>query len=175
MVNSSSWTSTCELHENLTEKHQFKVFRNTKLLSYAVIILTSCPARHCSGICAPLNFVALLLWLRSASSFPDQSLKRLPIDYSIEKLCSALNFCFLQKRPFSNGKIHTLLVTSSPGGSLFFCFSRSSLCRAKTCFFTSPCSPCLSFQPQWVTDGLVIFSTEEKARIFSSLSTLSAV
>ena len=125
---------------------------------------TSCPARRCSGICAPLNFVASLLRLSSTLSLRSRGSAQLcrfapvvplsflasrliaqPTDNPIEKLCSPLDFCWLQKRPFSNGKTYTLLVTSSPGGSLSFYFSRSSPCRAETCFFTSPCSLCHSF------------------------------
>ena len=56
------------------------------------INITSCPARRCLGIRAPLNFVASLPWLHSASSLPDRN-----TDDPIEKFCSAVNFCWLQK------------------------------------------------------------------------------
>ena len=110
-----------------------------------------------SGIHVPLKFVASLLWLRSTlccrfapvaplSFLASPSIAQ-PTDNPVEKLCSALNFCWLQqKRPFSNGK-NTLLVTASPGGSLPFCFSRPSPCRAETCLFASLCSLCHSFNP----------------------------
>ena len=80
-----------------------------------------------------------------------------PTDDPIEKLCSALNFCWLKKKkPFSNGKRHAFLATSSPGGSLPFSFSRtSSPCYAETRFVASPCSLCLSFNPcRWPAGSL---------------------
>ena len=88
-----------------------------------VIYHTSCPSRRCSNIRAPLNFVASLLWLRTASSLLGRSLKQ---HNPMEKLRSAWSLCWLKKKPFSNGKRHMLPVTSSPGGSLQFCFLRSS-------------------------------------------------
>ena len=55
---------------------------------------------------APLNLVALLLDLALLSFLPSRSIAQPtdnPIDH--EKLCSALNFCWLEnKRPCSNGK-----------------------------------------------------------------------
>ena len=116
---------------------------------------TSCPARRCSGTRAPLNFVASLLCMAPLSfvasflcsaqlcrfapvaplSFLASRVIPQPTENPIEKLCSALNFCWLGKRSFSNDKAFTLLVTSSPGGSLP-CFSRSSPWHAQTCLFS---------------------------------------
>ena len=106
-------------------KRKQEVPPQQRLLRAADLFCTSCPARRCSGICAPLNFVASnsLLGLRTASSLPSRSLKQ---HNPMEKLCSALSLCWLKKNPFSNGKRHMLPVTSSPGGSLPFCFLRSS-------------------------------------------------
>ena len=87
-----------------------------KLLEKIYYIYTSCPARRCSGIRAPL------LWLRTASSLLGRSPNPQIIHWEIW-LCFEL---FYIKKAFSNGKRHMLLVTSSPGGSLPFCFSRSS-------------------------------------------------
>ena len=125
---------------------------------------TSCPARRCSGIRAPLNFIASLLWLRSASSLPDRSLN--PQITPVEKLCSALNFCWFEnKRPFSNGKTFTLLVTSCPGGSLPYCFSRSSHCRAETCFFSV--QSLSLFQPLSVSDWRLHFAGGPPSKLLS--------
>ena len=44
------------------------IWNHTSLHTHTIIYMTSCPARRCSGICAPLNFVASLLWVRSSSS-----------------------------------------------------------------------------------------------------------
>ena len=107
--------------------------------------VTDWPSRRCSGIRAPPNFVVLLLC----------QLPRLQIDRSTHRwpswetlLCFKLLLAS-KKRLFSNGKSHTLQDTSSPGGSLPFCFSRSPHkdCGTETDFVTSPCSPCLSYNP----------------------------
>ena len=51
--------------------------------------VTSCPARRCSGICAPLNFVASLLWLRSTLSLCSCAWLRSTLSL---RSCAPLNF-----------------------------------------------------------------------------------
>ena len=113
--------------------------------------MTSCPARRCSGIRAPLNFVASLLtvapllWLRSASSIPDRSLNPQMTSLRSYFLCFELLLASKKKKkkPFSNGKTPSLLVsTSSPGGSLPF-RSRDLLAVGRC----ASCSLCRSFNP----------------------------
>ena len=73
---------------------------------------TGCPVQRCSGIRAPLNFVDSLLWLRSASSLPERSLN--PQITSLRNFFLLWTSAALKKRPSSNDKTWTLLVTSSP-------------------------------------------------------------
>ena len=84
--------------------------------------------------CAPLNFVASLLWLRSASSLPDWSLN--PQITPLRNFSLLWTSAGLKQKGRFRMVIQALLVTSSPGGSLPFCISKSSPCRAETCFFS---------------------------------------
>ena len=61
------------------------VFKTSHFVCLALYCLTSCPARRCSGILAPL------------SSLASWSIAQ-PTDNPIEKLCSALIFCWLKKK-----------------------------------------------------------------------------
>ena len=137
--------------------------------------MTNCPAQRCLGIRAPLNFVSSLLWLCSALPFPNRSLNA--------QITSLRNFVLLwtavglkKKRPFSNGKTYTswLLLQASwllslLGARLPFCFSRSSPCRADTCFFVSPCSLCHSFNPcRWPAASLCRWPSVQTSFIVTS-------
>ena len=106
---------------------------------------------------APLNFVASLPWLRScaqlcrfavvhSASSPLRSLPQ-PTENPIEKPCSALNLCGLEKKGRFRMVIDInaqLLVTSSPGGSLLFLRSRSfSLLCGDVILLRIVCQPLL--------------------------------
>ena len=153
-------------------------------------IFTSCPARRCSGICAPLNFVASLLWVRSSSSL--RSCARLRSTLSLRS-CAPLNFdaSLLWLRWASsipdrslNPQITPLilrnfvLLWSSAGlnkGRFRMAghkrswllplleaacpsvrVSRSSPCRAGTCFFCGSVQSVSFIKPLSVTGGFAL-------------------
>ena len=134
---------------------------------------TSCPARRCSGIRAPLHFVASFLCSAHAlplslccgplSFLASRSIAQ-PTENPIEKICSPLNFCWLEKKKavfeWLGINAQLLLISSSPEGSLLFLRSIS---------FSLPCGDVLllravcdtqSFNPRrWLAASLCWWSS----------------